>query len=125
MLSLERQGLTSSQVVADVLAFIGANPEGVLPENPRLKETLTKRMSSGPHPQALRLMQLMELKQSNLCVAADLPKLVDVIKLADLIGPKIAVLKIHVDIFEDFSAARIDELEALSKKHNFLIMEDR
>ena len=67
----------------------------------------------------------MEAKQSNLCVAADFTTLKEVIQLADTIGPKIAVLKIHVDIFDDFDASKIQQLKAISQKHNFLIMEDR
>ena len=67
----------------------------------------------------------MESKQSNLCVAADMTKLDDVIKLAEVIGSKIVVLKIHVDIFDDFDITKIQQLKALSKKYEFLIMEDR
>ena len=67
----------------------------------------------------------MESKQSNLCVAADMTKLDDVIKLAEVIGSKIVVLKIHVDIFDDFDITKIQQLKTLSKKYEFLIMEDR
>lgn len=40
-------------------------------------------------------------------------------------GPYIAVLKTHIDIISDFSDATITGLKALSKKHNFLLFEDR
>ena len=58
-------------------------------------------------------------------MAADLPNLDQVIHLASEIGPKIVLLKIHVDIFEDFSLAKIQRLKELAKKFEFLIMEDR
>jgi orotidine-5'-phosphate decarboxylase len=34
-------------------------------------------------------------------------------------------LKTHVDIIEDFDHDLIDQLTALSRKHDFLIFEDR
>ncbi len=36
-----------------------------------------------------------------------------------------AVLKTHVDLIHDFGAATVDGLKMLSKKHNFMIFEDR
>ena len=41
------------------------------------------------------------------------------------LGPYIAVLKTHIDILDDFSAATTRELAALAEKHNFLLFEDR
>ena len=58
-------------------------------------------------------------------MAADLPNLDQVIQLVSEIGPKIVLLKIHVDILEDFSLAKIQRLKELAKKFEFLIMEDR
>ena len=34
-------------------------------------------------------------------------------------------MKTHVDIIEDFEPSVIERLEALSRKHDFLIFEDR
>jgi orotidine-5'-phosphate decarboxylase len=42
-----------------------------------------------------------------------------------VLGPHIAVLKTHIDIVSDFSAATTTGLSALAAKHNFLIFEDR
>ncbi len=36
-----------------------------------------------------------------------------------------AVLKTHVDLIHDFGEATVEGLKTLSKKHNFMIFEDR
>jgi len=71
------------------------------------------------------LFKLMSMKKTNLCVAADLTKTNEILNLAKLIGPHICILKLHVDIIEDFNQEFITSLRSLSKIHNFLIMEDR
>ncbi|OMJ16663.1 Orotidine 5'-phosphate decarboxylase [Smittium culicis] len=67
----------------------------------------------------------MEDKQTNLCLSCDLHKAVEILELADTIGPHICVLKLHIDTLIDFSESFVSSLVALSKKHNFLIFEDR
>ncbi|XP_055377742.1 uridine 5'-monophosphate synthase [Condylostylus longicornis] len=76
-------------------------------------------------PLAKKLFNIMIIKQSNLCVAADLSKADHILNIADICGPYICILKTHCDIIEDFSENFIQSLQMLSKKHNFLIMEDR
>lgn len=71
------------------------------------------------------LFQLMASKKTNLCLAADLTKSEEILNAADVCGPYICVLKTHIDIIEDFSESFIQNLQALAKKHNFLLMEDR
>jgi len=66
----------------------------------------------------------MESKQTNLCLAADLKQADAILRLADTIGPHIAVLKIHVNIIEDFSENFITQLKEVARLHNFLLMED-
>ena len=75
--------------------------------------------------QASKLLALMEAKQSNLSVAADLNTAAEVLQLADAVGPHICVLKTHVDVLADFSLDFAQQLAALAEKHNFLIFEDR
>jgi orotidine-5'-phosphate decarboxylase len=41
------------------------------------------------------------------------------------LGPYIAVLKTHIDVISDFSTHTIEGLTTLSKKHDFLLFEDR
>lgn len=58
-------------------------------------------------------------------MAADLTKTEEILNVVEAVGPFICLLKTHVDIIEDFSQEFINSLTALSKKYNFLIMEDR
>ena len=46
-------------------------------------------------------------------------------QLADDAGPHICLLKTHVDIMSNFTAATADSLIQLAVKHDFIIMEDR
>lgn len=57
-------------------------------------------LSADVHPLASKLLQIMEEKQSNLCVSADVTSSEELLQLADLLGPKICVLKTHVDILK-------------------------
>lgn len=77
------------------------------------------------HPLAKRLFSLMDEKEINLALSADVTSCEDLLKLADELGPEICLLKTHVDILTDFSASFIKELVTLSQKHQFLIFEDR
>ncbi|XP_068602488.1 uridine 5'-monophosphate synthase [Brachionichthys hirsutus] len=77
------------------------------------------------HPLASRLLNIMEEKQSNLCVAADVTSSEELLALAGSLGPSICLLKTHVDILKDYTAAFNKELQALAEKHNFLVFEDR
>ncbi|XP_042350408.1 uridine 5'-monophosphate synthase [Plectropomus leopardus] len=77
------------------------------------------------HPLASKLLKIMEDKQSNLCVSADVTSSEELLQLADSLGSKICLLKTHVDILKDYTAAFSQKLRALAEKHNFLIFEDR
>ncbi len=77
------------------------------------------------NPTAKKLLELMDTKQTNLAIAADVITKKELLKIADELGPYICVLKTHIDIVEDFDADLLIELERLSEKHNFLIFEDR
>ncbi|XP_042072648.1 uncharacterized protein LOC102293393 [Haplochromis burtoni] len=49
----------------------------------------------------------MEEKQSSLCVSADVTNSEELLQLAESLGPKICMLKTHVDILEDYTSAFI------------------
>jgi len=126
LLSLQKQGFVTESVVEQVAEFIqGSSREPILCENPRLTFSLEKRMAVSKHPAASTLLELMSSKQSNLCVAADLPTLEEVISLVEKIGSHIVVLKIHIDIYSDFDESKILRLKEIAKNEKFLIMEDR
>lgn len=97
--------------------------------HPSLKATYADRGASVSHPLSAYLFRLMDLKASNLCLSADVATARELVHLADKIGPYIVVLKTHHDMVSgwDFhpqtgTGAR---LAALSRKHGFLIFEDR
>lgn len=91
----------------------------------RLKLPYNKRAKLATNLLASKLLELMELKQTNICLAADLKEVDAILELANVAGPHIAVLKTHVDIIEDFNEYFILRLKELARQHNFLLMEDR
>ncbi|XP_054156760.1 uridine 5'-monophosphate synthase-like [Oppia nitens] len=77
------------------------------------------------HPLAKRLFRLMANKQSNLCVAVDLTDDQQILDLAKQIGDQIVILKLHIDIVDNFNDRFIDELKSIAEQKEFLIFEDR
>lgn len=98
---------------------------GAVTQVSRTSLTFEARSESAKNQVAKRLFNLMSDKRTNLCLAADVTKAADILKLAQVVGPFIAVLKLHVDIIEDFSTEFIASLVSIAKTHNFLLMEDR
>ncbi|MFA6304570.1 MAG: orotidine-5'-phosphate decarboxylase [Patescibacteria group bacterium] len=84
-----------------------------------------KRAEASSNPIAKTLFELMENKQTNLCLAADLTDWDELIKLIATVGSEICVLKTHIDIIEDLPPNFADKLNDLKEKFNFLIFEDR
>jgi uridine monophosphate synthetase len=83
------------------------------------------RANFAKNPVAKSLFEIMDLKKTNLCFAADSTKSEEILNVVEKVGPYICVLKTHVDIVEDFSEGFVNSLKSLAKKHNFLILEDR
>lgn len=77
------------------------------------------------NPITKRLFEIIELKKTNLAFSVDITNASEVLRLADLVGPHICVLKTHIDIISDFSMSFTKSLVELSSKHNFIIFEDR
>lgn len=68
----------------------------------------------------------MEQKKSNLCASVDVKSTKEFLLLIDQLGPYICLVKTHIDIIDDFSYEEtVLPLLELSKKHNFMIFEDR
>jgi uridine monophosphate synthetase len=72
-----------------------------------------------------QLLQLMDSKQTNLSLSADVSSAAELLKLAELVGPEICVFKTHIDIINDFTPALTEQLAAIAKRHDFMIFEDR
>jgi orotidine-5'-phosphate decarboxylase len=87
--------------------------------------TYAERIKNQTNPTAIKLLEIMEKKKTNLSVAVDVTSKVELLKLADKLGPYICVLKTHIDIIEDFDEDLISKMTELAAKHQFLIFEDR
>lgn len=85
----------------------------------------SQRADSSLNPSGNRLLRLMDEKQTNLALAADVTKKEQLLEIADLLGPEICILKTHIDILTDYTPDLPHKLQALAEKHNFLIFEDR
>lgn len=89
------------------------------------KQTYGERAASFTNPTAIKLLQIMERKKTNLCVSVDVTKKSHLLQLAKSLGPHICVLKTHIDIIEDFDLDLVKQLQALQVALDFLIFEDR
>src|SRR3990167_4701474 len=74
---------------------------------------------------AKKLLMLMDEKQTNLALSADVTSAYDLLMLAELLGPQICLLKTHIDIIQDFTPALTDKLKELARRYQFMIFEDR
>ncbi|KAA1466344.1 Orotidine 5'-phosphate decarboxylase [Dentipellis sp. KUC8613] len=88
-------------------------------------QTYAQRALKFENPAAKLLLETIDKKQTNLCVSVDVTKAADFLAIIDAVGPYVCLIKTHIDIIEDFDHSLIERLTALSKKHNFLIFEDR
>lgn len=77
------------------------------------------------NPIITKIREVILAKKSNLAVAVDVDSAAEVLRLAELIGDKICILKTHVDILSDYTPDFPDKLRAIADAKNFLIFEDR
>lgn len=90
------------------------------------KLSFTERAGlSTEHPLLSYLYYLISVKQTNLCVSADVNSTTALLRLAEEVGDYICVLKTHADIVDDFGPRTIKGLVEISKRKRFLIFEDR
>lgn len=85
----------------------------------------SERVSYCQNPLAKKLLQLLEIKKTNLAFSVDVISSEELLYFADLLGPEICILKTHIDILKDFTPSVTKKLRAIADQHRFLIFEDR
>lgn len=76
-------------------------------------------------PLAAYLLRLVSIKQTNLCLSADVDTSAELLALAEDVGDSICVLKTHCDIVTDWSDRTARALKEIARRKWFLIFEDR
>lgn len=96
------------------------------PRHPTLGQTYGERSEQANlNPLATYLYRLMHLKQTNLCVSADVNTSNELLKIAEEVGDHICVLKTHADIIDDWGEKTIRGLNDVARRKKFVIFEDR
>jgi uridine monophosphate synthetase len=90
--------------------------------------TYRDRAKECENPAARSLFESMIAKQTNLALANDEPNIDRFLSLVEELGEEVAVVKTHLDALSypslDDIWPLIRELQALSKKHGFMVFED-
>lgn len=126
--TLVKHGLVSTDIAAKVKQFIAENQTHTAKQEEKKPEKRLRYEERAPmakNAMGRELFELMAKKHTNLSVAADVGSAEEMLALADAVGPHIAVLKTHVDVFDTWTEEHAKELNSLAEKHNFLIFEDR
>ena len=126
--TLRDAGRVEESMVQKVSEYIARSQTkiGDVPKKPlRLATSFGERAKVAKNEVSRALLNIMDQKNTNLCLAADLTKSDEILNLVHSVGPYICLLKTHVDFIEDFTDDFGKKLQALAQKHNFLIMEDR
>ncbi|KAH7406846.1 Orotidine 5'-phosphate decarboxylase domain-containing protein [Phaeosphaeria sp. MPI-PUGE-AT-0046c] len=90
--------------------------------------TSTYRARSGlptTGPLASYLLSLVAVKQTNLCLSADVETSAELLQIAEDVGDSICLLKTHCDIVTDWTDRTAQALREIAQRKRFLIFEDR
>jgi len=122
--TLEYTKQISSEQKFQVENFIAANitfPSTTTSEETKITQYTSQHLS--------QLKEIIHKKKSNLCLSADFSCWTEILEAAEMLGPMICMLKTHIDCLPFATTKEIEEfttnLKAISKKHEFLVMEDR
>ncbi|KAK4684160.1 hypothetical protein P7C73_g6040, partial [Tremellales sp. Uapishka_1] len=88
-------------------------------------KTYAERISAHTNPTAIKLLTIMDRKQTNLCVSVDVTTTADVLDIVRSVGHSVCMVKTHCDIISDFTLEFADELKRLAEEMDFLVFEDR
>lgn len=91
----------------------------------KMRFSYDTKTEKATHPVTNKLLDIVKTKETNLIFSADVTSKAELLDLAEKTGEHICALKTHIDIVNDFDQDLIDQLKAISKKHNFLLFEDR
>jgi uridine monophosphate synthetase len=72
-----------------------------------------------------RFIQIVQQKQSNIVLSPDFTNTNEILNIVNTCGPHICGVKLHLDIIADFTQQFMIQLKDLSRKYNFIIIEDR
>ena len=67
----------------------------------------------------------IQQKQSNICISLDYTNTIQILDVLNLVKNHIIMVKIHVDIIEDFNIVFINKFVKICHDNNILIFEDR
>ena len=72
-----------------------------------------------------KIRKIIEEKKSNLCVSLDYEKTEKILEVLTLVKASVVMVKIHVDIIENFTLDFATKLKQICEDNNILILEDR
>ncbi len=120
---LHNEGQLSDEEVKRIQDFLSGNQ---VQFEEKVKTSYQQKLSSTEHSVSKKLLETAIAKESNLIASADVTTTQELLDFAEKVGPHIIALKTHIDIISDFDYQKtILPLKEISKKHQFLLMEDR
>jgi len=117
---LVRHSRISGEMADRVRAFLSGSK---VPAPPHIG--LEERIGLAKNATAKKLLQAMVAQSSNLCVSIDCTSSEEMLRLADLVGPEVVLVKLHRDVISHWTKTTEAELIALAAEHGFLLFEDR